>query len=76
MRRAGLVLFDATVYGYRFAPCGRGRFTNRPYGDNAGLVSRDATMQRPIAVRLCVIPVGAVRETPAGHVVCHPGVVR
>ena len=28
------------------------------------------------AVGVCVIPVGAVRETPAGYVVCRPGVVR
>ena len=63
------------VYGYRFAACGRGRFTNRPYGGEAGPVSRDATMQCPIALRVCVIPVGAFRETPGGCVVCRPGVM-
>ena len=71
----GPVLWDATAYGYRFAPCGRGRFTNRPYGGAAGLLLRDATMQCPIAVRVCVVPVGAFRETPAGYAVYRPGVV-
>ena len=36
---------------------------------------RDTTMQCPIALRVCVILVGAVRETPAGYAVCRPGVV-
>ena len=66
---AGPALRDAPVYVCPFALCGCGRFTNRPYGGEAGPVSRDATMQCPIAVRVCVISVGAVRETPAGHVV-------
>ena len=56
---------DAVAYVCPFASCVRGRFTNRPYGGEAGLVSRDATMQCPIALRICVIPVGAFRETPA-----------
>ena len=39
----------------------------------AGLVLRDATLQCPIALRVCVIPVGAFRETPARRL---PGVRR
>ena len=58
----------------RYADMGGSR--TAPTAMLAGLVLRDATMQCPIAVGVCVIPLGAVRETTAGYVVCRPGIVR
>ena len=52
-----------------------GRFTNRPYG--GGGPAWCYAIRWCVNIRCmpeCVIPVGAFRETPAGYVVCRPGV--
>ena len=51
---AGPVLWDEVVYVCPFASCGRGRFTNRPYGGDAGLALWDATVhERPMHTGMC-----------------------